>query len=227
MPIACGRSAHAAPLLSRAIRRPIMCNHECHRCPCLTVGSSSRPSIGPDRLHLITCLFIGAHCFLLGLGCDLGCVPCTVCGVVPVLHQADKQTSLVCSVDCVTVDSHAINLVSPWSRWSRARLSMQAFPVAEGCDKLLFGANHGQPRFLGLGEQARCGHVKLALLNQLASPLGLAAQAARNCLLVQVSSTANTFAFGQSGGLHGVHCFAIVSALLYVAIGYTSSRFAS
>ena len=148
MPIACGRSAHAAPLLSRAIRRPIMCNHECHRCPCLTVGSSSRPSIGPDRLHLITCLFIGAHCFLLGLGCDLGCVPCTVCGVVPVLHQADKQTSLVCSVECVAVDSHAINLVSPWSRWSRARLSMQAFPVAEGCDKLLFGANHCRPHFL-------------------------------------------------------------------------------
>lgn len=44
------------------------------------------------------------------------------------------------------MDCHAINFVFPWSRWARAHLSMQAFPVAKGCGELVFCANHGSFR---------------------------------------------------------------------------------
>ena len=69
--------------------------------------------------------------------------------VVPVSDQTGKQTGLFGGTECVAVDSHAINLVVPWSRWTSATLAMQAFAAIKGLDELLFGSNHDEFRLLG------------------------------------------------------------------------------
>ena len=69
--------------------------------------------------------------------------------VVPVSNQTGKQTSLFGGTECVAVDSHAINLVIPWSGCTRATLAMQAFPVIKGLDELLFGPKHDESHLLG------------------------------------------------------------------------------